>query len=177
MADTFALEVVTPERALWTGPAVALVLRTGEGNLTVLDGHTALIGSVAPGEVRIDLDDGSSVHLAVHGGFLQVDTSAGAAESAGVDETGPGPVPGLSTRVTLLAGIAELAPEIEVDRAEAARAAAEQRLARAAGSGRSAAVEGAEAADLEADVELAEAEAELARAELRLAVAGAAVSG
>ena len=46
------------------------------------------------------------VALAVHGGFLEVDTSPGAAE--GLAE-GDGPLPGLSTRVTLLAGVAELA--------------------------------------------------------------------
>ena len=54
----------------------------------------------------------------MHGGFLQVDTSPGAAE--GLAE-GDGPLPGLSTRVTVLAGIAELAEEIDVPRAEAAR--------------------------------------------------------
>jgi len=177
MADTFALEILTPERVLWAGPAVALVVRTGEGNLTVLDGHTALIGSVAPGEVRIDLDEGPSVRLAVHGGFLQVDTSAGAAEGAGLEEAGPGPIPGLSTRVTLLAGIAELAEEIDAERAELARVAAEQRLAELTGLGRSSSAEGGDGSDVEAQADLAQAQGELDRAELRLAVATASVSG
>jgi F0F1-type ATP synthase epsilon subunit len=100
--------------------------------------------------------------LAVHGGFLQVDTSPGAA--AGLAE-GDGPLPGLSTRVTVLAGIAELAEEIDVPRAEAARDVASQRVADL-NSGR------AQAGD-EGDEELALADAQgaLARAELRLAVA------
>jgi F0F1-type ATP synthase epsilon subunit len=62
----------------------------------------------------------------VHGGFLQVDTSPGAAE--GLAE-GDGPLPGLSTRVTVLAGVAELAEEIDVPRAERAKEAAAQRVA------------------------------------------------
>ena len=65
------------------------------------------------------------MRLAVHGGFLQVDTSPGAA--AGLAE-GDGPLPGLSTRVTVLAGVAELAPEIDVPRAELARETATQRV-------------------------------------------------
>ena len=58
-----------------------------------------------PDLIKVDLADGTHLHLAVHGGFVQVDTSPGAAE--GLAE-GDGPLPGLSTRVTVLAGIAEL---------------------------------------------------------------------
>ena len=74
----------------------------------------------------MDLADGTQLRLAVHGGFVQVDTSPGAAE--GLAE-GDGPLPGLSTRVTVLAGIAELSEEIDVPRAERAREVAAQRVA------------------------------------------------
>ena len=70
--------------------------------------------------------------------------------------------PGLSTRVTVLAGVAELASEIDVPRAEQARERAAQRVGEL-GSGRGPAPE-----DVDEDVELAEAEGALARAELRL---------
>lgn len=167
MADgIFGLEVVTPEQSIVAGGATAVVMATSEGALTVLDGHTPLIGDVVPCLVKVEQADGTSVRLAVHGGFVQVDTSPGAA--AGLAE-GDGPLPGLSTRVTVLAGIAELAEEIDVPRAEAAREAATQRI-NELGSGRggaSDAVEGAETADLQ----LVEAEFALARAELRLSVA------
>ncbi len=98
----------------------------------------------------------------MHGGFVQVDTSPGAA--AGLAE-GDGPLPGLSTRVTILAGVAELAEEIDVPRAELALEAASQRISEL-GGGRGPASE-----DLEEDVALAEMQGALARAELRLAVA------
>jgi F0F1-type ATP synthase epsilon subunit len=100
--------------------------------------------------------------LAVHGGFVQVDTSPGAA--AGLAE-GDGPLPGLSTRMTVLAGIAELAEEIDVPRAEAARDAATQRVADLS-SGRT---QGGE--ELDEGLALVEAQGALARAQLRLAVA------
>ena len=166
MADgVFGVEVVNPEQSLLAGGATSVVLATSDGALTVLDGHTPLIGDVVPCELKVEQAEGAMLRRAVHGGFIQVDTSPGAAD--GLAE-GDGPLPGLSTRVTVLAGIAELAEEIDVPRAELARDEATQRVNELR-AGRGPATEG-EAAD-GADVALAEAEGELARAELRLAVA------
>jgi F-type H+-transporting ATPase subunit epsilon len=162
MADgVFGVEIVTPEQSLFAGGATSVVLATSEGNLTVLDGHTPLVGDVVHCEVKVEQAEGI-VLLAVHGGFLQVDTSPGAAEGLA---DGDGPLPGLSTRVTVLAGVAELASEIDVPRAEEARERATQRVSEL-GSGRGQAPE-----DGEEDLELADAEGALERAELRLAVA------
>lgn len=160
MADGFALEVVTPDRLLVDTTAQALVLATTEGDMTVLDGHTSLVAAVVPGIVRVDPVEGEPVKLAVHGGFLQVDT--------GPEQGSNGPA-GLATRVTLLAGIAELASEIDVERARRAKDAVETRVAesgpdRPEGEERTVALEQADAA------------AELARAELRLEAAGASPS-
>ena len=172
MADgVFGCEVVTPEQSLYAGGARSVVLATSEGALTVLDGHTPLIGDVVPCELKIEQADSAMLRVAVHGGFIQVDTSPGAAD--GLAE-GDGPLPGLSTRVTVLAGIAELAEEIDVPRAETARDAATQRVnelrsGRGPAPAATAAPEG-DAAD-QGDVALAESEGALARAELRLAVA------
>jgi hypothetical protein len=66
----------------------------------------------------------------------------------------------------VLAGIAELAEEIDVARAEQARDKATQRV-NDLQSGRGAAA----GEELEVDVELSEAQGSLTRAELRLAVA------
>jgi F-type H+-transporting ATPase subunit epsilon len=158
----FGLEVVTPEQSLFAGGARSVVLATSEGALTVLDGHTPLVGDVVPCEVKVEDGEGNLARLAVHGGFVQVDTSPGAAE--GLAE-GEGPLPGLSTRLTVLAGIAELAEEIDVPRAEAARDAATQRVADLS-SGRTQAND-----ELDEELALAEAQGALARAELRLVVA------
>jgi F0F1-type ATP synthase epsilon subunit len=135
----------------------------------VLDGHTPLVGDVVPCLVKVEQADGTSQRLAVHGGFVQVDTSPGAAE--GLAE-GDGPLPGLSTRVTVLAGIAELAEEIDVPRAEAARESASQRVSELS-SGRSGSPDQPEGGEAP-DAALREAEEALVRAELRLSVAGSA---
>jgi F-type H+-transporting ATPase subunit epsilon len=163
MADgVFGVEIVTPEQSLFAGGATSIVLATSEGDLTVLDGHTPLVGDVVHCEVKVEQAEGTLVRLAVHGGFLQVDTSPGAAEGLA---DGDGPLPGLSTRVTVLAGVAELATEIDVPRAEQARERATQRVSEL-GSGHGQAAE-----DAEEDLELADAEGALERADLRLAVA------
>jgi F0F1-type ATP synthase epsilon subunit len=164
---TFGVEVVTPEQSLVAGGATAIVLATSEGSLTVLDGHTPLVGDVVPCLVTVEQPDGTTQRLAVHGGFVQVDTSPGAAE--GLAE-GDGPLPGLSTKVTVLAGIAELAPEIDVPRAEQAKETATARVAELS-SGRGGAADQAEGADAP-DAALIDAQAALARADLRLSVAG-----
>jgi F-type H+-transporting ATPase subunit epsilon len=178
MADgVFTVIVVTPEERLLDVAARGLVLRTSDGELTILDGHTPLVTDVVPGDVRVDVDEGEPVHLAVHGGFLQVETGTGLA-STGSDGEGDDASPGeRSTRATLLAGIAELSDRIDVPRAQEARTRAEARVEelRAAGrtSGSASSTASADGEPLTAeDVELASAEAALRRAEVRLEVAG-----
>jgi F-type H+-transporting ATPase subunit epsilon len=166
--SVFAVEVVTPEQSLVAGSASAVVLASSDGALTILNGHTSLVGDVVPCLLRIEQPEGEIVRLAVHGGFLQVDTSPGAAE--GLAE-GDGPLSGLSTKVTVLAGVAELAGDIDVPRAEAAKESATQRVAELS-SGRSPATDSA--GNELPDLALVEAEQSLARAELRLEAAAAA---
>jgi F-type H+-transporting ATPase subunit epsilon len=166
----FGVEVVTPEKALVAGPATAVMLRTSTGEMTVLDGHTALVGDVVPGLVRVEQPDGTLLRLAVHGGFIQVDTRPGAADDL-VEGGEGGPLPGMTTRVTLLAGVTELAGDIDVPRAERAQEAAAQRVSELQ-AGRA-----GPAGDLEGEsggADLQQAEAALARAELRLSVAAGA---
>jgi len=169
---TFAVEVVTPEAKLLEGDARAVVLRSSDGELTVLDGHTPIITDVVIGQVRVDRDEGEVVRLAVHGGFLQVETGPGVGEGAGDAPGGPG---GWSTRVTLLAGVAERAEEIDAARAERARAEAQSRVEdlrsrQGPSRGPAAAAEEGEGPSAE-DLELVAAEAALRRAEVRLEVA------
>jgi F-type H+-transporting ATPase subunit epsilon len=158
------VEVVTPEAPLWRGAAVALVTSTSEGDLTIMADHAEIIGDVVAGIVKIEPVEGDPISLVVHGGFLQVTTASGAAEGLveGVGEADR------TTRATILAGIAEQSSEIDIPRAEAAKARAEARLAELRSQvGRPGEAE--ESRD--SYVDLAEAEAALARAEMRLATA------
>jgi F-type H+-transporting ATPase subunit epsilon len=172
MADednTFAVQVLAPDRALLTGRAEQVIMRTDEGDITFLDGHTPLVGAVVPCVVRVVREGGDEERLAVHGGFVQVeqledeaspDEPAGASTPTGGD-TG--------TRVTVLASVAELSDEIDAERARVALDAGQSRVAElTAASGRGSSADGDEA-----DAELVEAEAAVRRAEVRLEAAGA----
>ncbi|HEY5110524.1 MAG TPA: ATP synthase delta/epsilon chain alpha-helix domain-containing protein [Acidimicrobiales bacterium] len=155
MADEslFQINLVTPERILLDGMASEVILRTGEGDVTFLAGHTPLVGTVRPGVVRVVRPEGDDVRIAVHGGFTQVEQNVAVDGDEGT--TG--------SRVTLLVGVAELAEEIDVDRARVALEAAEARVAELGGTANRTPAEGEEA-----DPELVEAEAAVLRAQVRL---------
>lgn len=156
----FSVVLVTPERILLSGQATEVMLRTGDGDATFLDDHTPLVGSIEPGLVRVVRAEGEEVRIAGHGGFVQVERSADASD--GGEAAG-------GTRVTLLLGVAELAEEIDVERARAAREAAGARLAELGAPGGVAAAE----EGVTPDREVAEVQAALLRAEVRLETAEA----
>jgi F-type H+-transporting ATPase subunit epsilon len=96
---TMHVELVSVERALWSGEATAVYARTTEGELGILPGHTPLLGALASGwVVRIDRADEGELKVAVHGGFLSVRKDG----------------------VSVLAEMAELADDIDTARARAA---------------------------------------------------------
>lgn len=93
------VELVSVERALWSGDATAVFARTLDGELGILPGHTPLLAALEPGwMVRIEPTDGEEMRVAVHGGFLSVGKDG----------------------VSVLAEIAELAQDIDTARARAA---------------------------------------------------------
>ena len=163
MADDtlFQINLVTPERILLSGMASEVILRTGEGDASFLAGHTPLVGTVKPGVVRVVRAEGEEARVAVHGGFTQVEQNVPFDDSG--DPDGP-----TGTRVTLLVGVAELAEEIDTDRARVALEAAETRVAELGGTASRAPAEGEVA-----DPELVEAEAAVLRAQVRLEAADA----
>ena len=156
------VEVVTPEAALFRGPASLVVAATSEGDFSVMADHAELIGDIVPGVVRIEAEGQDPLTILVHGGFVQVTTANGAAAGI-VDGVGEAD---RTTRVTILAGIAEPAQAIDKPRAERAKAEAEARLTELRASNSRQAEDGSVG---DALVDLAQAEADLARAELRLA--------
>lgn len=140
---TFPCSLVTPEQVVLEEEIAALILRTDFGDATYLAGHTPLVGSIVPGLVRVQHEDGSEERLAVHGGFVHVKSEG----------------------VTVLAPVAEREQDIDVERARRALEAAEQVVAEAAGRG-----PGED--DLSATGELVEAQGAVLRAKVRIEVAG-----
>ncbi len=156
------VEVVTPESSsLFRGPATALVASTSEGDLTIMAEHAELIGDVVPGVVKIEQVDGTILDVIVHGGFLQVTSGPGAAIGLieGVSETER------TTRVTVLAGEAELLTEVDLAVVETEIVEIEARLEGLRGALQAMGPEDEGLRDAEFNVE--QAQGDLDRAELR----------
>jgi F-type H+-transporting ATPase subunit epsilon len=100
------VELVSPERVLYTGEAQMVLARTTDGEIGFLPGHAAFVATLAPGRVRIVKEDGSEELAAVHSGFVEV----------------------RDNRVIILSDVAELAGQIDVERARRAKQAAEEKL-------------------------------------------------
>lgn len=143
---TFAASLVTPERVVLETEVQAVLVRTVEGEATFLPGHADLVGALVSGPVRFQHEDGSEDTAAVHGGFVQVD----------------------GEHVVVLAPIAELEQEIDVERARRALEEADRRLSELGTAGGGAPAEGEGAAERQRR----EAEEGRRRAEVRLEVAG-----
>jgi F-type H+-transporting ATPase subunit epsilon len=98
------VELVSPERILFSGEADMVLCRTvGGGDIAFLPGHAPFLGALAIWPARIKKTDGTEETAAVHGGFVHVR-----------DDT-----------VILLSDVAELASQIDVERARRAKDDAE----------------------------------------------------
>ncbi len=101
---TLEVQVVSPERILWSGEAERVVTRVEEGgDIAFLSGHTTYLGRLGSGVTEIATTGGDVVKVAVHGGFVEVSDD----------------------RVSLLSDQAELATDIDLARARAAKERAE----------------------------------------------------
>jgi F-type H+-transporting ATPase subunit epsilon len=106
MADTFQLEIVTPEKAVVREAATEAQIPGKEGYLGILPGHAPLITELAVGEITYKKPGGGEEHLAVAWGFAEV----------------------LPDKVIILAETAERAEDIDVARALEQKKRAEERL-------------------------------------------------
>ena len=159
MATPFQVELVTPERVLFSGEADEVSLRTDAGEIAFLAHHEDFVGAVDISLCSISLigtgDGESGTRLvAVHGGFVYV-----------ADNT-----------VTILASVAELGDEVDVERARQALQRAEQETGTAPETEAEAEEEGLGALSPTMLALLAPDAPEVAlrRAEVRLEAAGAA---
>jgi F-type H+-transporting ATPase subunit epsilon len=65
------LEIVTPEKKIFSDTVGNVYLPGADGELGILDGHAALVSALQPGELRYD-KDGRTVTLAIGSGFAEV---------------------------------------------------------------------------------------------------------
>ena len=99
MAGSLTVELVSPESVVFSGEANMVITRTlGGGEIAFQAGHAPFVGALVENHARIFLTDGSIQDVAVHRGFVEV----------------------AEDRVSILSDNAELAEDIDVDRAREA---------------------------------------------------------
>jgi len=99
------LEIVTPERLAYSDTVDAVVLPGSEGEMGVLPHHAPLLATLGIGELRIR-KGGTEEAFAIVGGFVQVRPD----------------------KVVVMAETADMASEIDVEKAQEARREAERAL-------------------------------------------------
>ena len=107
LPTSIELQIVTPDRMILREQVDEVEIPGSQGYFGVLPGHTPLLASLAVGELWYRKGQ-DKTYLAIAFGFAEV----------------------LPDRVTILARLAERADDIDAERAEAARARAEERLSR-----------------------------------------------
>ncbi len=100
------IEIVTPERVVYSGEATMVIARGVEGELGILPNHTPLVTPLKIAPVRIKQEGDKETIIAVSGGFMEV----------------------RGQTVTILAEAAEQSDDIDTARAELAKQRAENRL-------------------------------------------------
>lgn len=106
MSKKLSVEIVSPERQVWAGEGDMVIAKTVEGEIGIQPGHVPVLALLAQGSVVRVLGgrETGEVRAAAHGGFISV------AEGS---------------RVSILAETAELAEDINVERARKALTGAE----------------------------------------------------
>jgi F-type H+-transporting ATPase subunit epsilon len=105
--STIRCDVVSVERVVFSDDVDMVLAPGSEGQLGILPRHAPLMTALAPGELIVRRAGQDDLYMVVGGGFMEVRPD----------------------RVTILADSAERAEEINLERAEAARRRAEERLA------------------------------------------------
>ncbi len=148
---SLTVSLVSPEKHLLSAQAKMVIARTTEGDIAFEPGHIPFVGVLLPGQVKIvgaqNVDGPGST--ASPGGSASPGGTSGTDQLVAVHS---GFVEVSGDQVSILSDVAELAAEIDTERARQAQARAQEALA--------------------ADSNDTQAQQALARAQVRLAVAG-----
>ena len=108
---TIHVDVVSAEESIFSGEARFVALPGEAGELGIFPRHTPLITRIRPGSVRIEMADGSEEFVFVAGGILEVQPNA----------------------VTVLSDTAIRGKDLDEEKANSAKAAAEEAVRNAKG--------------------------------------------
>lgn len=103
---TIQLEIVSPDRVVYTADITMLIVRSTGGELGILPHHAPLVTGLVPHAMRVKYNDGEEELLAVAGGFMEVQPD----------------------KITVLATAAEQPINIDINRAQRAYERARERI-------------------------------------------------
>ena len=106
--STIKLEIVSPDKVVFTEDIGMLIVRSTGGELGILPHHAPLVTGLVPHAMRVRIDqDRDEQLIAVAGGFMEVTPE----------------------KITVLATAAEMPIDIDINRAKEAMARAKARIA------------------------------------------------
>lgn len=70
--NIFHLQIVTPEGMFFDGQAEKLIVRTIEGDVCILGGHSDYVTPLATGNARVTAENGDTKTARCSGGLLSV---------------------------------------------------------------------------------------------------------
>ncbi len=108
MAKKIQIEITCPHKNFYSGEAEMLIVRTGDGDMAVMAEHEPYVCPISIGEFKI-IEDSKKRNGAMAGGFMHV----------------------ANNKVSVISDSVEWASEIDVERAEAAKKRAEDRISSA----------------------------------------------
>ena len=103
--EDYKLRIITPDRVFYEGTVDMIEFNTTEGEIGVLPGHIPMTVIIKPGVLTITEKD-EVKEAALHSGFVEI----------------------LPDRMIILAEVVEWPGEIDLERAEAAKRRAEERI-------------------------------------------------
>ena len=101
----FKLQIITPEKTVFDGETEQIIVRTTVGDVGILNGHEPYCAAIGIGQMRIMMN-GEFRRAATSGGIIKVSKE----------------------QTTILVQTCEWSDEIDVERANTAKTAAEERL-------------------------------------------------
>lgn len=106
----YNIKIITPEKKFYEGQTEQIIAKTTSGNVGILAGHAPYVANIVSSPFKIKIDGAFRI-AAISGGLLKV------------SEDG----------VTVVTSAIEWADEIDVERAERAKSAAENKIKENAG--------------------------------------------
>lgn len=73
--SNLTVEVVSPEKRIWSGEATMVSARTIDGDIGILPGHISLLGVLVSGIVTVKGADGNTSEFNIAGGFISVNSN------------------------------------------------------------------------------------------------------